>query len=349
MKNFLFLSLLSVFLFSCSNSDSITGTSSAIEVLKVQTYSVENVNFTNAKCVGILTYGENAVSAAGVCWSTSPNPTISGLHTTEALSSGSTSFISTLTPLSANTTYYVRAYATDTNGTVYGSQISFSTLNVLFTSGGGLTDVDGQAYSSVIINGKQWMKQNLDVSKYKNGDVIPEVTDPAVWTTLTTGAWCYYENDTANGPVYGKLYNWYAVNDIRGLAPAGWHIATDTEWSDLTTFLGGDSVAGRKLKEDSATSTWDVTTNFATNQSGFTAVPGGTGYLNYNLPPAPAVPVLADLFNGKTKVTYWWSSIAVGSTAADIVWTRNINSSTDQLIRSGIVKSSALSVRCVKN
>ena len=349
MKNFLFLSLFSVFLFSCSNSDSISGTNSSIGVLKVQTYSVENVNFTNAKCVGVLTYGESVVSAVGVCWSTSPNPTITGLHTTEALGSGSTSFISTLTPLSANTTYYVRAYATDINGTVYGSQISFNTLNILFTSGGGFTDVDGQAYSSVIINGKQWTKKNLDVSKYKNGDVIPQVTDPAVWATLTTGAWCYYENDTANGPIYGKLYNWYAVNDSRGLAPAGWHIPTDTEWSDLATFLGGESVAGRKLKEDSATPTWDVTTNYATNQSGFTAVPAGTGYLNYNLPPAPAVPVLADLFKGKTKVTYWWSSISVGSTAADIVWTRNINSSSDQLVRSGIVKSSALSVRCVKN
>jgi uncharacterized protein (TIGR02145 family) len=353
MKNFLFFSLLSVFLFSCSNSDSVSGTNSSIAVLKVQTYSVENINFTTAKCVGVITYGQNVVSAAGVCWSTAPNPTISGLHTTEVLSTSSTSFLSNLSPLSANTTYYVRAYATDSNGTVYGSQISFTTLNILFTSGGGLTDIDSETYGSVILNGKEWMNKNLNVSKYKNGDVIPQVTDVTQWVALTTGAWCYYENDTANGPIYGKLYNWYAVNDSRGLAPAGWHIATDTEWSDLATFLGGDAVAGRKLKQNSATSVWDITTNYATNQSGFTALPSGTGYLNYHLPaptvPPATAPALADLFKGKTKVTYWWSSLAIGSTATDIVWTRNVNSATDQLIRSGIIKSSALSVRCVKN
>ncbi|MFZ4105044.1 fibrobacter succinogenes major paralogous domain-containing protein [Flavobacterium sp.] len=353
MKNFLLLSILSVFLFSCSKSDSVSGTNSSIGELNVQTYSIEKINFTNAKCVGIVTYGQNAVSAAGICWSTSPNPTISGLHTTEIVSATSTSFTSTLSPLSANTTYYARAYATDSKGTVYGTQISFKTLNILFTSGGGVTDIDGENYGSVKLNGKEWMKKNLDVSKYKNGDDIPQITDVTQWDALTTGAWCYYENDTANGPIYGKLYNWYAITDPRGLAPAGWHIPTDTEWSELATFLGGESEAGRKLKENSTISTWDVTTNYATNQSGFTATPAGTGYLNYHLPapvvPAAPAPTLADLFKGKTKVTYWWSATTTGSTASDLVWTRNVNSSTDQLVRSGAIKSSGLSVRCVKN
>lgn len=353
MKNFLYLSFLSLFLFSCSKSDSVSGTNSSIGLLKVQTYSVENINFTNAKCVGVVTYGQNAVSAAGICWSTSPNPTVSGLHTTEVVSVTATSFTSTLSPLSANTTYYARAYATDSNGTVYGTQISFNTLNILYTSGGGVTDIDGGHYDSVKLNGVEWMKKNLEVTKYKNGDDIPQVTDVTQWEALTTGAWCYYENDTANGPIYGKLYNWYAITDPRGLAPAEWHIPTDTEWSNLATFLGGENEAGSKLKENSTTSTWDVTTNYATNQSGFTAVPAGTGYLNYHLPapvvpPAPA-PALADLFKGKTKVTYWWSATTTGSTASDIVWSRNVNSSTDQLVRSGAIKSSGLSVRCVKN
>jgi hypothetical protein len=321
MKNFLFLSFFSVFLFSCSNSDSISGTNNPIGVLKVQTYSVGNINFTNAKCVGIVTLGESAIQSTGICWSTSPNPTISGLHTTETLSSGSTSFISTLSPLTANTTYYIRAYAIDNSGTVYGAQLSFKTLNILFTSGGGVSDIDGATYGSVVLNGKEWMKKNLDVSKYKNGDAIPQVTDVTQWEALTTGAWCYYENDTANGPIYGKLYNWYAITDPRGLAPAGWRIPTDTEWSDLATFLGGDAVAG-------------------------------IGYLNYHLPapvvPAAPAPTLADLFKGKTKVTYWWSATTTGSTAADLVWSRNVNSSSDQLVRSGVIKSSALSVRCIK-
>lgn len=336
-------------LLSCSNSDSISGTNSQAQVLKVQTYSVFNIAFTNAKCVGVITYGESPLLAAGVCWSTAPSPTVAGLHTTESLVSGTTSFTCTLSTLSVNTTYYVRAYATDASGTVYGAQKTFNTLNVLFTSGSGVSDIDGEAYGSIKLNGKDWMKRNLNVSKYKNGDAIPQVTDVTQWDALTTGAWCYYENDAANGPVYGKLYNWYAINDPRGLAPTGWHIPTDTEWSDLATFLGGENVAGPKLKDDSATSTWDVTTNYVTNQSGFTALPSGTGYLNYHLPAAPAVPVLADLFKGKTKVTYWWSATATGTTPSDIVWSRNVNNSSDQLVRSGAMKKSALSVRCVKN
>jgi uncharacterized protein (TIGR02145 family) len=362
MKNFLLLSILSVFLFSCSKSDSVSGTNSSIGELNVQTYSIEKINFTNAKCVGIVTYGQNAVSAAGICWSTFPNPTVSGLHTTEVVSTTSTSFTSTLSPLSANTTYYARAYATDSKGTIYGEEISFKTLNILFTSGGGVMDIDGVYYNSVKLNGKEWMKKNLDVSKYNDGTTIPQVTDVNQWEDLTTGAWCYYENVVDNRTIYGKLYNWYAVEGIhdndpttpnKSLAPAGWHIPTDAEWSDLATFLGGENESGRKMKEDSATPTWDVTTNYATNQSGFTAVPAGTGYLNYHLPapvvpPAPA-PSLADLFKGKNKVTYWWSATTTGSTAADLVWTRNVNSSTDQLVRSGVIKSSGLSVRCVKN
>jgi uncharacterized protein (TIGR02145 family) len=340
MRNFFYLSFLSLFLFSCSKSDD-SGTNGSIEVLKAQTYSVLDINFTNAKCVAVITVGQNPLLATGVCWSTAPNPTISSAHTTEVLPLVSGNFTSTLSPLTANTTYYVRAYAKDVNGTVYGTQLTFSTLNILYTNGGGVTDIDNEAYASIKLNGKEWMKKNLDVAKYKNGDIIPQVTDATQWDALTTGAWCYYENDTANGPIYGKLYNWYAINDPRGLAPAGWHIPTDTEWSDLATFLGGENIAGRKLKEDSATY-WETTTNYATNQSGFTALPSGTGYLNYHTIPTPT---LADLFTGKSKVTYWWSTTA----NADLVWTRNVNSLSDQLVRNGSLKKSALSVRCVKN
>jgi uncharacterized protein (TIGR02145 family) len=98
------------------------------------------------------------------------------------------------------------------------------------------------------------MQSNLNVSHYRNGDVIPQVTDPTAWSSLTTGAWCYYNNDTANGTVYGKLYNWYAVNDPRGLSPQGWHVPTDAEWTNLTSCLGGESLAGGKMK---ATTLWD--------------------------------------------------------------------------------------------
>ena len=239
-----------------------------------------------------------------------------------------------------NTVYIYRVFSKNANGNSnnHSNELNRSTPETAMT---------------VVIGSQIWSKFNLDVTTYSDGTPIPQVSNPVEWSNLTTGAWCYYNNDPANGVVYGKLYNWYAVHDSRGLAPAGWHIPTDTEWSDLATFLGGEIIAGSKLKEDSTTSTWDVSTNYATNQSGFTAVPAGTGYLNYHLAPpvVPAAPdpTLADLFKGKTKVTYWWSSTTTGSAASDIVWSRNVNSSSNQLVRNGVIKSSALSVRCVKD
>ncbi|MFM2264893.1 MAG: hypothetical protein RLZ77_309 [Bacteroidota bacterium] len=134
-------------------------------------------------------------------------------------------------------------------------------------------------YPTVTIGGQIWMQKNLNVCKYRNGDDIPQVQDFTAWATLTTGAWCYYENDTANGPIYGKLYNWFAVNDPRGLAPTGYHVPTDSEWTTLTAFLGGQPVAGGKMKS-TGTSLWLSPNQDATNSSGFTGLPGGVRYSN---------------------------------------------------------------------
>jgi uncharacterized protein (TIGR02145 family) len=126
---------------------------------------------------------------------------------------------------------------------------------------------------TIVIGTQQWMRENLDVMTYRNGDVIPQVTDPTAWAGLTTGAWCYYNNDPLNGAIYGKLYNWYAVNDPRGLAPQGWHIPTDAEWTTLISLLGGYSVAGGKAKTTGVTK-W-ASPNNASNESGFAGLPGG--------------------------------------------------------------------------
>ncbi len=138
--------------------------------------------------------------------------------------------------------------------------------------------------------GKQvWTTKNLDVIKYRNGDAIPQVQDKNAWAKLKTGAWCYYENKTAKGTTYGKLYNWFAVNDLRGLAPSGYHIPTDAEWTILTDNLGEE--AGTKMKSKTG---WDHDGN-GTNTSGFAGLPGGYRNSDGNF-----------YFIG--AFGYWWSS-----------------------------------------
>src|SRR6266487_1634854 len=126
---------------------------------------------------------------------------------------------------------------------------------------------------SIKICDQVWMLKNLDVSTYRNGDPIPKISDNAAWLALTTGAYCYYDNDSANyAATYGKLYNWFAVNDPRGLAPAGWHVPTDAEFTTLVeTCLGGWQVAGGKMKEIGTTH-WASPNEGATNSSGFTGL-----------------------------------------------------------------------------
>jgi uncharacterized protein (TIGR02145 family) len=135
----------------------------------------------------------------------------------------------------------------------------------------------------VTIGTQIWQSTNLDVTTYRDGTPIPEVKDATAWASLTTGAWCYYENTTANGTTYGKLYNWYAVAGIHDndastpnkvLAPTGWHVPSDAEWTTLTDFLGGGMGAGGKMKA-TGTTLWSAPNTDATNSSGFTGLPGG--------------------------------------------------------------------------
>lgn len=150
--------------------------------------------------------------------------------------------------------------------------------------------------NSITLCNQTWMLYNLNVSTYRNGDPIPQVTDPIQWNSLTTGAWCYYNNDPSTEATYGKLYNWYAVNDPRGLAPAGWRIPNNSDWSSLESCLGGYFVAGGTLKE-AGTSHWESPNTGATNSSGFTALPGGSRSGGGNF-----------TFLGTSG--FWWSSNA---------------------------------------
>jgi uncharacterized protein (TIGR02145 family) len=135
-------------------------------------------------------------------------------------------------------------------------------------------DVDGNVYNAVTIGNQVWMLENLKTTKYSNGDPIPNVTDSAEWRNLSAGAYCNYNNDIKNGNIYGRLYNWYAVNDPRQIAPKGWHVASEAEWEALISYLGGEKIAGMKLRE-TGTAHWRSPNPGANNESGFTALPGG--------------------------------------------------------------------------
>lgn len=190
----------------------------------------------------------------------------------------------------------------------------------------------------VRIGTQVWMTKNLNVSRYRNGDLIPQVIDPAVWDGLTTGAWCYYENNTANGKIYGKLYNWYAVIDPRGLSPIGWHVPSDAEWTTLTNFLGGQSVAGGKMKAtgtiQSNTGLWGSPNVGAINSCGFTGLPGGDRIAS------------GGFFLNIGNAGFWWSSSEFNTT---ISWSRVLGYNSNAITRDFDTKKVGLSVRCIKD
>jgi uncharacterized protein (TIGR02145 family) len=199
-------------------------------------------------------------------------------------------------------------------------------------SNSAVTDIDGNVYQTVTICNKTWTKTNLNVSKYRNGDVIPQVTDPTAWVNLTTGAWCYYANTSSNGTTYGKLYNWYAVNDPRGLSPLGYHIPTDAEWTSLINCLGGEAVAGGKMKE-AGTTHWTSPNTGATNESGFTGLPGGC---HRNI----------GTFINIGNIGFWWSSSEATTASA---WYRSLDYDDGGAYRSVYDKTYGYSVRCVRD
>jgi len=244
----------------------------------VETDSVTNITQTTATSGGNVTSeGGSTVTARGVCWSRSQNPTLSDSKTTDG--SGTGSFTSDITGLAANTPYYVRAYATNSSGTGYGNQVIFRTGGQGCPGVPTVTDSrDGQVYPTVKIGDQCWLQKNMN---YQTGN-----------------SWCW-DNNTSNCDTYGRLYDWETA---LGVCPSGWHLPSDNEWTVLTDFLGGYKIAGGKMKE-AGTTHWLSPNTEATNSSEFTALPGGSlggdGFfymLNAN--------------------TFFWSSVAESDTMA---------------------------------
>ena len=210
-------------------------------------------------------------------------------------------------------------------------------------------DIDSITFKRPVVNiprvticNQVWATKNLDVTTYSDGTVIPQIDNQYFWATLTTGAWCYYANDTFGGTFYGKLYNWYAVAGIynaaslnnpalrKNLAPIGWHVPTYAEWTTLITCLGGEYLAGNKMKE--MDTSWFPNSSSATNSSGFTGRPGG-----YCTPDG--------LFFSQRYEGRWWSSSEYLATARSLV----LYSTSPQAMIGVGSKREGYSVRCIKD
>jgi len=301
-------------------------------VPSIETVQAYNITSFSAVSGGNVTSdGGSTVTSRGVCWSTTQSPVISGSKTVD--SSGMGSFKSTVTGLISNTKYYLRAYATNSTGTGYGNEITFTTSG----GGGTVTDIDGNVYHTIIIGEQICFIENLKVTHYRQGDSIPKVTDGSEWIITTKGAYSVYDKNDTNAEIYGFLYNWYAVNDTRGICPDGWHIPKDSEWQTLVDYLGGKSVAGSKMKSvgnlEQGTGLWRGPNADATNESGFTALPGG--YRNQDA-----------AFKSLSSYAYFWSSSENSSTNA---WSRILSYKNGSVENSIIVKPAGLSIRCVKD
>lgn len=184
----------------------------------------------------------------------------------------------------------------------------------------------------VTIGAQVWKLKNLDVETYRNGDPIPHVQDSAEWSVLKTGGWCYYEGVSDYGRIYGKLYNWYAINDPRGLAPEGWRVPTNEDWNILIDKLGGRIVAGGKLK---ANRLWEGLNNGATNKTGFSVLPAG-GRRG------------SGMFAGLGSYTAFWTSDSIPeSRDYALGWAMDTNNASTGLIR--FYKGAAFSVRLIQD
>lgn len=311
----------------------------------VTTNIVTDITYTTATCGGNVVYeGNSAVTVRGVCWSTSANPTVEDSHTEDG--SGQGSFVSTLTNLTAGTTYYVRAYAINSTDTVYGEEVSFLSLTGSPCIGlATVTDYDGNVYNTVKIGNQCWMRENLKTTKYSDG------------TTIAQGSsqWYYPNNRDNNKDIYGLLYTWRAVmrgssssnsnpSGVQGVCPNGWHVPSDSEWGQLISYVssqsqytcsGNSSYVSKSLASvtgwNSSTNTCDVGNEVSSNNStGFSGLPAG-GYL--------------DTYYEFEERAIFWSATESNSAA----YYRSLSYNSPSVGHNNVNRSRGCSVRCVKD
>lgn len=311
-------------------------------VATVETITVTDITVSTAVSSGIVNSdGGATVSARGSCWSTNQNPTIYDFTTTDGTGSGN--FTSTLTMLTPNMTYYVRAYATNSAGTAYGNEISFKTY--------GVSDVDGNMYYTIQIGEQTWLAENLKTTKYNDGTNIPNVTDATAWIKLTTPGYCWYQNNEATKNTYGAFYNWYAVN-TGNLCPSGWHVPTEEEWTIMENYLIANgynydgTTSGNKIAKSLASNTgwWSSTITGAVgnidypemrNKTGFTAIASGGRY------------TIDGDFWAASMIGYWWSATEKPFPYIETPVNLTIRSDLSYLSWGTNKKGNGFSIRCV--
>jgi uncharacterized protein (TIGR02145 family) len=239
-----------------------------------------------------------------------------------------------VTGLTTGKLYHFRVKAVNSNGTTYGKDTTFTTPGtggnrIIFNPNltyGSVSDNDGNTYKTIQIGTQTWMSENLKTTKYNDGTAIQLVEDAVAWTELTTPGCCWYTNDSVS---YGALYNWYTVS-TGILCPTGWHVPSDAEWTILTTYLGGESVAGNEQKETGIIH-WQSPNTGATNESGYTALPGG--YRSND-----------GSFTSIRRDGYWWSSTESSSVDA---YYRVLFYDSGNTDRDDSDKKDGFSVRCL--
>lgn len=310
------------------------------EVLDTLPTLTTEIKVSNYKFVTIQGYitptAGKKVTERGVCWSKYPAPTVDSMKIVSGAGVGV--FTTNIVGLDADSTYYVRAYAKNSAGTVYGNQVVLrAPVMIRFNpkvSYDTLTDIDGNKYRIDTIGTKIWMCENLRVTKYKDGSPILSKPAAADWMSATEGAYCVYNNNSIDVNKNGLLYNWFAANNPL-LAPDGWRVATAADWAELSTFLGGNILAGGKLKEAGVDNWMYTSSSFVgSNSSGFTAVPGG--------------------YRSSVNGTYyyvgqngfWWTATEVDAVKATY---RGLNYNNQTLDINSLNKVYGLSIRLVKD
>ena len=315
-------------------------TTTAAVIPTLTTTAVNTIVLTSAVAGGNITSNGGAViTVSGLCWGTTPNPVIGGPNVTTdgTLTAG---FSSTMTGLTKGTAYYVRAYATNSAGTAYGTQRIFGTQ---------IDDLDGNIYNTVPIGTQLWMAENLATTKYNNNNPITNITastGAGSWSVLTTGAYCWFNNnETTYKPLYGAMYNWFAVN-TGNLCPTDWHVPTDDEFGTLEVslgmvpadvtlfdvFRGTTQLVGSQMKN---TTGWVVgpPNQNGSNTSGFSALPGGYRYY------------LDGTFQAESTLSYWWSSSVGNGTET---WYRRLDGTSNGVFRNAVDYKAGKYIRCMK-